>query len=189
MKALITSLLLVCLLSCHSNKQKPLKAIASLETKEVKYQGLENNDMYNRFTTEWYELQFELNTLEDASSDLILNMVLKKDAYYVSPNAKRDFKGKFSVIIEENDNIETRGALIETPRSVEEYDPHPFVRGTVNWVRENTSYKQNLKREKDEDFTVSGYIIFTIEPSCTLEKIPFFIKNENGQMRVEIARC
>lgn len=81
------------------------------------------------------------------------------------------------------------GGLIETPPSVEEYDPHPFVNGYVNWVRENTSYQQQIKRLSDGTFVVKGFVQFTIEPRCTLEKIPFFIKYNQSDMRVEVARC
>ena len=189
MNRLAISLLLVICVSCHSNNKQPLSDIASLDMKETKYQGLENENMYKLFTTEFYELEFNLERIEENAYNLILNMELKNDSYFVSPNAKSDFSGKFRINIEDNEHIKQIGVLDETPLTVEEFDPHPFVNGPVNWVRENTTYKQPLQQLSTDDFEASGTIIFTIEPSCTLEKIPFFIKYSEGKMRVEIARC
>ncbi len=66
---------------------------------------------------------------------------------------------------------------------------HPFTNGTVNWVRVNTNYKQQLEVATQVDFQVFGYIQFTIEPRCSLEKIPFIIKKENGKLKFELDNC
>ena len=189
MKRLTSSILLILVMGCISNNQETLDTIASNEMNAQKDEGIENDDMYKRFTTELYELRFEINKLENGVYDLILDMELKNGSYYVSPNSKGNFTGIFSIIIDENDKFEKTAKLIETPLSVEEYDSHPFVRGYINWVKENTNYRQRIKRKSDEDFEVSGIIQFTIEPKCTLEKIPFFIKYKDGKLKVEIARC
>lgn len=189
MNRLIISLLFVLSVSCNTNQKQPLNEVASLDMKEPKYQGLENDNMYKLFTTEFYELEFKLDNIEGGIYNLILDMELKNDSYFVSPNAKTDFSGKFKVIIDDQNKIKQIGKLIETPLSVEEFDPHPFVNGNINWVRENTTYKQQLQRKSNEAFEISETLQFTIEPSCTLEKIPFFIKYSDGNMRIEIARC
>lgn len=189
MNRLIISLLLILSMSCNSNKEQPLDDMASIDTKQIKHQGLENDNLYSLFTTEFYELKFKLNNVEGDIYNLILDMELKDGSFFVSPNAKRDFTGKFKVIIDDNGKLKKLGNLIETPLSVEEFDLHPFVNGHVNWVRENTTYKLRLQLQSDEDFEVPGIIQFTIEPSCSLEKIPFFIKYSNGAIKIEIDRC
>lgn len=181
--------LLLTIVSCKSDKPQLQAAIANIETPMPEYSVTEEVDIYSVWSAEDYELKLEINKLENEVYDLVISMYLKDGSHYVSPNAKRDFKGKFTVQFNESDMLKIVSDLIETPPSVEEFDPHPFVNGNVNWVRENTSYNQKLQPTVDNDFMVEGLIQFTIEPRCTLEKIPFFIKYEAGQMRVEIARC
>ena len=136
-----------------------------------------------------YELKFKMNKLENDVYDFVIDLRLIDGSYYVSPNAKRDFKGKFTILMNDSSALQPISKLNETPLSIEEFDPHPFVNGTVNWVRENTTYNQKLQRTSEKDFMVFGMIQFTIEPRCTLEKIPFSIKYSDGEMKVEIDRC
>jgi hypothetical protein len=136
-----------------------------------------------------YELMLNMTQLEDEVYDLEVSMLLNNDAKFISPNAKRGFKGKFSITIDESEEIELFPELIETPLSAEEYDSHPFVDGFVNWVREDSKYNQKLKRTSEENFQVKGLIQFVIEPRCTFEKIPIIIKYEEGDMRVELFGC
>ena len=136
-----------------------------------------------------YEVKFEMQQLKEDVYDFVVHMKLNDGSYFVSPNAKRDFKGKFTMEFDDNQQLELVSDLLETPRSVEEYDPHPYVRGTVNWVREDTKYRQRVQRTAQDNFHVKGFIQFTIEPQCTLEKVPFIIKYEEGEMRAEVFGC
>ncbi|MDC9724117.1 MAG: hypothetical protein PSN34_15290 [Urechidicola sp.] len=136
-----------------------------------------------------YTLHFSLENSKDLQHILVVAMELHNDSYYVSPNSKRDFKGKFRGDFGTTESIEFYGDFIETPLSVEEYDPHPFVRGTINWVREDTTYKQLLLLKTQENFQVYGRIIFTIEPRCTLEQIPFSLVYEDGELVFVDAKC
>lgn len=77
-------------------------------------------------------------------------------------------------------------AIIETPLSKGELNNHGSL---VNWVRQSTNYKQTLKVLSNDDFEVSGFIQFTIEPRCTLEKIPFILSNTNGKLSIRIDGC
>jgi hypothetical protein len=136
-----------------------------------------------------YELKLDKHKLSNDTYHLEIKMFLYNDAFYVSPNAKRNFSGKFTFFVANNNFFTLKDNLIETPLSKEEYDSHPFVDGNVNWVRVNTTYKQKLEISTTEDFEVRGYIQFTIEPRCTLEKIPVFIKYEKGKLNFEIDKC
>ena len=136
-----------------------------------------------------YTIIFLLETTENNETYLIIEMELRNDSHYVSPYAKRDFKGKFNASLKDNDYFTLEGELMETPRSVEEIDPHPFVGGTVNWVRVNTTYRQKINIKTQEDFDVIGLVQFTIEPRCTMEKVEYIIKSRAGNVYFERFMC
>ena len=133
----------------------------------------------------------KISSLSESANlhNLIIDMRLKDGGHFVSPNATGDFSGKFTLKIDENVAFKPVSKLIETPKSVEEIDPHPFVNGPINWVRTNTTYKQQIKLNSAEPFEVKGFIQFTIEPACTLEKVPFIIKYENNDLKFEFFGC
>ena len=137
-----------------------------------------------------YHIQLELEkTSRKGIYNLLVKMTLEEGSYYVSPNSKRDFKGKFNLRIDPNNKLMADNFLLEVPASVEEHDPHPFVNGKVNWVRTNTVYMQQLSANPEDEFVATGLIQFVIEPQCTLEKIPFTISQKNGIMQVRSGGC
>lgn len=117
---------------------------------------------------------------------LSVQMNLKKGAYFISPNAKRDFSGKFTLVLPDSNKIATNGSLSETPLSREELDRSE---GLVNYVRNNTHYKQTLKVLSNENFEVNGYLQFTIEPRCTMEKVPFILSYVDGKLSLKMDGC
>ncbi|MDP2160565.1 MAG: hypothetical protein Q8K02_08800 [Flavobacterium sp.] len=117
---------------------------------------------------------------------LSIQMILKKESYFVSPNAKRDFSGKFTIVLTDADKLKLSNAIIETPLSKEENDKRE---GLVNFVHKNTNYKQTLKVLSKENFEVYGYIQFTIEPRCSLEKIPFILSCVDGKLSLKMNGC
>lgn len=152
---------------------------------QIEYSVREQHDVLDEF----YSIDFETNSNSDTSYDLILKINLKNGGHFVSPNATGNFSGKFTMQVTDTDAFDLVGNHIEIPLSVEEIDPHPFVNGPINWVRQNTTYKQRIKINTQEDFLVFGHIQFTIEPSCTLEKIPFIIKYQSGKVVFELDNC
>jgi hypothetical protein len=139
-------------------------------------------------TDNLYDLQFNIEKSENKNY-LVISIQLKNDSFFVSPNAKQDFTGKFTLDLGSYKDINLNGKLIETPPSVEEYDPHPFVNGLVNWVHANTIYKQELNILNKDDFEVFGRVQFTIEPRCTLEQIPFSIVYKDGKLTLVEPKC
>ena len=115
-----------------------------------------------------------------------VQMNLKKDSYFVSPNAKGHFSGKFSIVLTEPEKIRTIGAILENPLSNEENDKSE---GLVNFVLQNTNYNQTLKVLTNENFEVYGYIQFTIEPRCTMEKVPFILSFVDGKLSMKMDGC
>lgn len=184
----LAGIIVVLSFGCQSEKSSSQPSIAKLETPVFGPTTKEKLTTL-REKSEPYELQMKMNALENDVFELELDLLLFDGAHFVSPNAKRAFKGKFTVHLDDSDHLVPISELIETPRSVEEYDPHPFVNGKVNWVREDTKYQLKLERKTQKYFSVKGFIQFTIEPRCTLEKIPIIIKNVKGKMRVELFQC
>lgn len=183
MKNAITFLLLFLFISCNTDKSQS-------NTKNniaINKQFLDFDKTYP--IEEPYTIKFLIETTDNNETYLIIDMELRNDSHFVSPNAKRDFSGKFIVNFKDNDYFTLVGDLIETPRSVEEIDPHPFVGGTVNWVRVNTTYRQKINIKTQEDFEVKGIVQFTIEPRCTLEKVEYIIKSRSGNVYFEKYMC
>ena len=99
---------------------------------------------------------------------------------------QRAFSGKFTIVLDEPGKIQALGTLIEKPLSIEELDQRE---GLVNWVRKSTNYRQKLKILSGENFEVRGHVQFTIEPRCTLEKIPFLLSQKDGKLSLKLDGC
>jgi len=115
---------------------------------------------------------------------LSIQMNLKQHGYFVSPTESGAFTGKFTIVLTEPQYLQTSGAIMETPLS-KVYENEGFVK----LVRENTHYKQSLKVLSKENFEVYGCIQFTIEPRCSLEKIPFILSYVDGKLSVKMDGC
>ncbi len=136
-----------------------------------------------------YELDIKLHSLSKGEYQLEIDVKLMPGSFFVSPNSKGDFKGKFRMDFKDKSNINLITDLKETPLTIEVFDDHPYVNGKVNWVKENTVYKQKLKVKSKENFITTGVIRFVIEPRCTLEEIPFLLVYEHGKLVVRRDMC
>ena len=136
-----------------------------------------------------YSLDYAVEKTEENKYNLVTTIQLFGGSFYVSPHSTRDFKGRFTIDIADNDHIIVGNNFVETPRSREEIDLHRFINGPVNWVNKDTRYDYPLTVLSQEDFDVHGKIIFTIEPKCTLEEIPFVIKFRSGVLSMEEWKC
>lgn len=183
---IICSIILLSI-SCSTKSQEVVKEIASAEVNLPlnPYETIAFKEPYSPHSP--YHLDLKIEDIETTTKNLTLFITLRGDAHFVSPHEKRDFKGKFSMTLEESNLIETDGNLIEIPQSIEETDTHHYKDGTVNWVRENTTYKLPFNVLTDKDFEIPGLIRFTIEPRCTLEEIPIIVRQKSGQLTVSIA--
>lgn len=189
MKNLILGIGLIFAISCDTEGYKTQLAMTDLQTPVTKSSKDSTFILGPEIPSQPYELKLNLNPLGENIYELEILMELYNGAHFVSPNAQRDFSGKFTVLMDETTLLERQGPLIESPLSKEEFDPHPFTNGLVNWVRVNTSYTQKVQLLTPTDFQVQGIIQFTIEPRCTLEKIPFILKKVKGVLKFEIFQC
>ena len=138
---------------------------------------------------EYYDISFSINNPEvkpgeTKTPSLSVYMDLHRNSHFVSPYSNDTFSGRFSVTIESNEHLKMDTLFIETPRTVEKFNPHPFINGYVNIATENTNYEHQLTLLGTEDFEVSGMVSFTIEPSCTFEENPFIISYKSGVLDV-----
>lgn len=179
MRNTITFLLLLLFISCNNDTQKNITTSKiALKNHPLKIEKTESLE-------EPYTIDFLFEATKNNETYLIIEMELRNGSHYVSPYAKRDFTGKFNASLKDNDYFTLEDEIIETPRSVEEIDPHPFVRGTVNWVRVNTTYRQKININTKENFDIIGFVQFTIEPRCTMEKVKYIIKSRSGNVYFE----
>ena len=184
MKTIILFLGILMMAACQSNMQPSGQDIASTDTNQS------TTDITDDTTHEVpYELKVHIERHEPLIYDLIIDMKLFHDAYFVSPNAKKDFKGKFKFVIDDTDAFKLIGGLIETPLTKETLATHLPIAGPVNLVKSNTTYTQRIQVKALEEFQVMGSVQFVIEPQCTLEKIPVIIKYQDGYVKFEIFGC
>ena len=179
--------LIIVLITLFFNCKSDKKQLALISENKI----LSKSEVIKDFTTvndKDYTLHFEIEKIKNKPV-LTISINLHNESYFVSPHAKRDFKGKFYMDLGSYKHLDFEGDIMETPRSVVEFDSHPFVNGVVNWVRVNTTYKQVLQVKSQEDFVVFGRVRFTIEPRCTLEEIPFGISYKNGVMTLIDPKC
>lgn len=187
MYKLIIAISLITCFSCNSKKQTAEKNIVN--TTNPPLFAMHTNSFISHNSKSPYDIFIDIKKVGKDVYNLVIKMELQDGSFYVSPNSVRDFKGKFLMNINENDRLKKVSNLIEKPLSIEIFDEHPFVQGNVNWVKKNTTYTQKLKLNSDKDFQIPGVIQFVIEPRCTLEKIPFTIIYENGEMKIDLNRC
>lgn len=178
----ILTTFVILLLSISTSQQQTEKIQETIK--------IEKSESFKEFTIDHqdYTLHFNLEKINE-KHNLIVSIELHNGSHYISPNAKREFKGKFYMDLGSYTHLNFDGKINETPLSIEEYDHHPFTNGLVNWVRINTTYKQPLQLKSQEDFIVFGRLQFTIEPRCTFEEIPFAISYQDGEMKFIDPKC
>jgi hypothetical protein len=178
--------LILLLISINSEKLQPQERVISATTED----GISSSITYFSddllFKDELYTIILRVDKKQNKTYQMDIQMNLKKGSYFVSPNEKENFSGKFTIIFSETEKLIASGTIIETPLSKGEPNNHG---GLVHWVRQNTNYKQTLKVMSNKNFELNGYLQFTIEPRCTLEKIPFILSYTNGKLSVKMDRC
>ncbi|MEE9348676.1 MAG: hypothetical protein V3U80_01360 [Flavobacteriaceae bacterium] len=147
----------------------------------------ENNALI--ITDSLYNLKIEVKKTEDNIFNLVISVDLKNGGYYVSPNTKKDYKGKFYTDFGSYKDVSFKGELQENKLEKSTTDPFPNVEDPENNVFENAIFTQELNLKTTDEFFVMGRIQFVIEPRCTMEQIPFMITFKNGKMIVTEAKC
>lgn len=185
MKNVILTFCLLVALGCKVDHPKPESDLAQIQDSVYSSQPVYGPNL----SVNPYDLKLKTHQLSAVLYDLEIQVLLFNNAYYASANSKKDFKGKFVFFIDENNFFTLKSNLIETPLTIKTHDAESSNENMSDWIRVNTYYNQQLEITTTEDFVVKGYIQFTIEPRCTLEKIPVIIKSEKGIVKFEINKC
>lgn len=136
-----------------------------------------------------YDLMFEVERSGDNTFTLITTVKLYGGSYYASPNCTRNFKGKFHIELEAQERIVLGDRVKEIPLKMDRGYYHPLVHGPQDWVSVDTRNEQVLTVNGQKDLEVKGMCRFTIEPRCTLEEIPFVIRQRGGRLTIERVGC
>jgi hypothetical protein len=181
MHKLFTLLIIATTIACSTNSTSPKNE------KVPEYQPAFVEEFPEK--NEYYDISFSINNpdvnLDNSKTpSLSVYMNLHRNSHFVSPYSNETFSGRFSITIEPNEFLLMDTLFVETPRTEETFDPHPFINGYVNMVKENTNYEHQLTILGNEDFEVTGMVSFTIEPSCTFEENPFTISYKSGVLDV-----
>jgi len=188
-------LTLTLLLSCdqvNSLKNDPVEKIANptentsqkVSKKQVVKTGIGDilkTDLHS--IKESFDVLFQVEKLNEEEYNLSTTVILNKGSYIISPFSKDTTYGHFYFNIDKTDHLLADHKLVETPPSIEEFDP--ILEAPVKFVRVNTTYQQKLKLTKEDDFEVAGLVEFLLEPICIPYDVAFKISYQNGKMSVE----
>lgn len=134
-----------------------------------------------------YTLDLQIEKDSNGEFYIVSTIDFLNGTYLASPFSKPDFIGKFLVHLDPEAAATLTDEITETPNSVETM--HENGVGSVNWVKEKTTYRQKINYPTDYNYSCSGKITFTIEPACTFEQIPFILKYLDGQLTIEPDGC
>ena len=129
-----------------------------------------------------YIITFNIEKLKDGNYNLVVNMMLFDEAYFLAPSSDIMFRGRFDISLNETESILLDSNYFEFPFSTLESDP--FGNGPIMVQRANSTYKKKIIINTNKDFEITGLVIFTIEPKCTLEKIAYTISSKAGRIEV-----
>ncbi len=130
-----------------------------------------------------YFLNLEVQESEGGDYKLVAALELDSGCYFVSPYSKDSYKGFFQIILKDNPFVQLDGNFVEFPLT--KAKPDKWQGGLSHFVEENTSYTHKLAVNSTEDFKITGFVQFVIEPKCTLEEIPFSISYVNGKLLIQ----
>ncbi|MEJ6736919.1 MAG: hypothetical protein QNK84_07765 [Flavobacteriales bacterium] len=172
---IVISTLISCGQASNELIQEPLitENIAPITVSEAEEVN-KNKDPYN--------ITFDIEKTEKDEYNLVVNMMLFDGAYFLAPASDIMFRGRFDISLNETESIQLDSNYFEFPFPALESDP--FGNGPIMVQRANSTYKKKIIINTAEDFEISGLVVFTIEPKCTLEKIAYTISSKSGELTV-----
>ena len=135
-------------------------------------------------TTDLYRVEFQISKIDNENYSFSIAIELDNGCYIISPFSNDTTYGHLEISYDRTDHLMVND-LLEKPASVEEFDP--IVGESVKFVKENTTYEQQLKVLTSNDFELKGSVWFVLEPRCTPEEVNFIISYNAGEMKVRKA--
>lgn len=132
-----------------------------------------------------FEINFEIHQQNDEMAALTFELVPDPEYYLVSPHSE-GFHQRLIFSIENNDQLLLDGDLIEAPKTEREYDKLTDKEGS--FVREPTTYKQNLIVNTQNDFEVDGLIWLEILPNGQAYEIHFVLSYRSRKLSIKHVR-
>lgn len=129
-----------------------------------------------------FEITFDIDQEENGEASLTFEVTVDSGYYFVSPHSE-GFHQRLIFSIENTDHLLLNGELIEYPLTEEEYDKLSDKEG--KFVRENTTYNQNLIINAQNDFEVSGLIWLEMRPYNHPYETSFVVSNKSGKLMIE----
>lgn len=129
-----------------------------------------------------FEITFDIDQEKNREASLSFEVAIDSGHYFVSPHSE-GFHQRLIFSIEDTDSLLLTSELIEYPLTSEEYDKLSDKKG--KFVRENTTYKQHLIINAQNDFEVSGLIWLEMLPNGQPYEIRFVVSNRSGKLMIE----
>lgn len=136
-----------------------------------------------------YTIHINIEKVNEEQHNIVVFLELHNDSYIISPTEEKDFGGKLAFDFGSTENIDISGSISESPISYIEEGKHPYLADSTKTISVNTTFKQPIIFKTHEDFEVFGRVLFVIEPACTMEKITYAIKIENGKIKLFYPKC
>lgn len=172
-------LFLIGLISIYSCKSIPEKEKAISNSVEINNSNIEDLLIS---TPDIYNISLEIDKQKDSTCFLYVSVELFDGAYFMSPLSNLTVDNSFSIEIDENEFISVEGFVEEQPLTVPEYDS--ILNESINWVKENTTFKWKLFIQKNSDFEVLGKLQFRIYPKSNVEVIDYVISQQSGKLNI-----
>ena len=162
--------------SCKSipEKEKAISNSVEINNSNIEDLLISNPDIYN--------ISLEIDKQKDSTCFLYVSVELFDGAYFMSPLSNLTVDNSFSIEIDENEFISVESFVEEQPLTVPEYDS--ILNESINWVKENTTFKWKLFIQKNSDFEVSGKLQFRIYPKSNVEVIDYVISQQSGKLNI-----
>jgi hypothetical protein len=177
MNLLVTLLLVLLSISCVENNPKNNVAVESIHT--------ENSSIKkHQFDIDKpYLVTLKINKTNNNEFSLITLVDIYDKEFLSGPHSNGFFVGDFAISLEETNNITIKDPIVKSPKPIETTDP--WGDGQVNWIKRNTTYSQKFTINSTQDFKVTGYINFEMEPKKSIENTKFIISQNDGTLSVE----
>lgn len=132
-----------------------------------------------------FEISFKVDNANQENPILSFSIDLDTGFYYVSPYSE-GFHQRLLFSLEKSGSLELKGELLESPRSIWEYDEFSKKEGL--FVRTSTTYSQELYIHSSNDFKIKGLIWLGLLPINQPYEVNFNLSYASEELQVKDVR-
>ena len=174
MSQLLTFLFVITIISCNSTYPS-----STSKNSKIKIRA-------SKIVEKPFDISLKLDQTKSDSITLVIELKLKNGSFIISPFSKDSIYGNLNISFTESSQLLPSNSILEIPKSIKEFDP--IIDEQVNFVRENTTYKKDLRILTKNDFEVTGLIDFVLEPICIPYDVKFVISQKTGKVEIKKMR-